>query len=220
MTLLLPAGIFLPEAMDTVIAPAPVLRRQASTLADPFTAEDYRRMEDDGKRYQVINGSLIMAPSPRWNHQQLLRRLVKALEMHLSATDQGELCFSPFDVFFDEENILQPDIFFIAKERLHIVTEEGVMGAPDLVVEVLSPSTAKQDLEEKRAIYQQNAVREMWFLSPTRRAVEVQRLTTPAIGTTPAQYGPLERLPDDGTLTSPLLPGFQLPLAQLFRQLS
>src|SRR3972149_4173115 len=107
------------------------------------TYAEYAAMPDDGHRYQVIEGELIMSPAPNKAHQHFLRNLFRILDSYARTNKIGEVYFAPFDVVLSGENVVQPDTFFVSKERLKIITDANVQGAPDLVVEVLAPGPAR-----------------------------------------------------------------------------
>ncbi|HLF25177.1 MAG TPA: Uma2 family endonuclease [Anaerolineae bacterium] len=134
---------------------------------------DYAAMPDDGHRYQVIDGELIMTPAPSASHQGFLLNLVRLIDAHVRAAGLGKIYFAPFDVVLSNENVVQPDLLFISKERLSIITDANVQGAPDLVVEVLSPGTAQLDKTPKRDLYARFGVREYWLVSPEAGTIEV-----------------------------------------------
>src|SRR3972149_3544506 len=137
------------------------------------TYADYAALPDDGRRYQVIEGELIMTPAPNVSHQRSLRRLLRAIEDHIHSSGMGEVLFAPVDVVLSEENVLQPDLLFISKDRLKIITEANVQGAPDLVAEILSPGSARLDRVQKRDVYARFGVREYWLVSPEAETIEV-----------------------------------------------
>src|SRR5688572_12233993 len=123
-------------------------------LESPFlTAADYENLPETGPRYQLIEGCLYMAPAPNRYHQDVSRNLVLILGNYLKQHAIGKIYDAPFDVRLDEFNVFQPDILFVAKERFSLLTDEGVSGAPDFIVEILSPKTAKLDLVNKKKQY-------------------------------------------------------------------
>jgi len=141
-----------------------------------LTVEDYLAMPEGGPRYQLVEGELIpMAPAPNRRHQRTSANLFSKLDQHVRGSRCGTLYFAPFDVVFDDFNVLQPDLIYISKARSSILTDAGATGAPDLVVEILSPSTAKLDLHRKRAIYARHGVDEMWVVDPEAEEVRVYR---------------------------------------------
>lgn len=141
-----------------------------------YTYEDYAQMSDDGNRYELVDGVLqMMTPAPGTKHQQILRRLTKHFEQDCS--QNGEFFFAPIDVIFSPDNTRQPDFVFITNERLGIVTERGIEGSPDLLVEILSPSTAQNDKTTKRDAYERFGVKEYWIIDPAYELLEQFVLT-------------------------------------------
>ncbi|HEX8296975.1 MAG TPA: Uma2 family endonuclease [Chthoniobacteraceae bacterium] len=181
-----------------------------SATAYKMTATEFFQLPVGPPYFQLIDGDLYMSPSPRRYHQKLVHQLAHILQTYLDENPLGELYPAPSDVLFTEDTILNPDLYFVRNERRSILTEQGAEGAPDLVVEILSPSTAKLDLGRKREIYASSGVREMWIVSPRTETIEVFRFAED-----PA--APVEVLDATGALSSPLFPGFRLELARLFR---
>lgn len=114
-----------------------------------LTYEDYRSTPDD-KRYELLDGELVLAPAPRTTHQIVQTNMGWRMAQYVHEHDLGRIFFAPTDVVLAETNIVQPDIAFVSRERAHIIEENDIQGAPDLVVEVLSPSTASRDRGYKR----------------------------------------------------------------------
>src|SRR3990172_920502 len=113
-----------------------------------YTYEDYLKTPKD-KRYELIDGELLMRPSPTPSHQRVSRKLEFILESFITKNNLGEIFYAPCDVYLDNENVVQPDILFISKERLNIIGDKNIQGAPDLVIEILSESNAYRDLIQK-----------------------------------------------------------------------
>lgn len=175
-----------------------------------LTYEDYCRMPA-GLRYELIEGDLRMTPSPSTFHQKISGRIEEALQRFVRERRLGEVYHSPIDVVLGQYNVVQPDILFIVEERLGIVTEPNIRGAPDLVVEILSPGTADLDRLTKRALYARYGVREMWLVDPVAHAIEVAVNRNGELVT-------LRVYPTGSTMTSPLLPGFALDVDEVFRR--
>ena len=131
--------------------------QQSRTLV---TYEDYCNLPDD-ERYEVIDGELIMVAAPRRVHQGSSRNIGTPLDTYVKANRLGEMYYAPTDVILSDINVVQPDILFVSNARSHILVDEGIRGAPDLVVEILSPSTA-QDKVRKRELYARFGVPEYW----------------------------------------------------------
>ena len=174
-----------------------------------FTVKDYMSTPE-GTRYQLLDGEMILAPSPTDKHQRLLANLYRAVYSFADAGSLGQVRFAPLDVVLSNHDVAQPDLMFVSNERAGILTEANVQGAPDLVVEILSPSTAEYDQGYKRALYGRHEVREFWIVDPDAETVEV--LVLGQEGLSPHQvFGTGE------TLESPLLEGLSLDLEDLFR---
>ena len=142
----------------------------------PTTWEDVLRMPDDGNRYEFIGGRLYVTAAPVTRHQRICKRLQQALMRILEHAGHGELFFAPYLVEFPgTADRVQPDILFVSKERRGIITEKQVLGAPDLVVEILSPSTAHRDSGIKLDLYARRGVREYWIVDPVDDVVDVWR---------------------------------------------
>ena len=164
-------------------------------------------MPDDGKRYELIEGELVEMSSPLVRHQRLLRRLLRALEA--AVRGRGEVFLAPLDVVLSRMTALQPDLLVVLDERRSIV-QDWIRGAPDLVVEILSRSTAAHDRVGKLPLYARYGVRECWLVDDERQAVEVYRLAAGA----PEYHLAATFRPGDRA-TTPLIPDLALDLAAL-----
>lgn len=140
-----------------------------------YTYEDYVNMSDD-KRYELIEGELLMTPSPIPKHQRILRKLEFILEKFVSENNLGEIFFAPCDVYLDDENVIQPDIMFISKERLNIIGEKNIQGAPCLTIEIISESSAYMDMVQKKLLYAKFGVKEYWIVIPEEESIEIYLL--------------------------------------------
>jgi Uma2 family endonuclease len=143
-----------------------------------WTYAEFSRLPEDGNRYEVIAGDLYVTPSPRPRHQWVVGNLDFALQAYVRSHDLGRVYIGPIDVLFAEGDYLAPDLVFIRKDRLDIVSERGLEAAPDLVVEVLSPSTAGRDRILKRDRYLHFGVPEYWAVDPNAAEVLVFRSTS------------------------------------------
>ncbi|HEU0013840.1 MAG TPA: Uma2 family endonuclease [Longimicrobium sp.] len=137
---------------------------------------EFARLPDDGNRYEIIAGDLFMTPSPRPIHQRVGFKLGAILEAFVSEHALGWVMTGPVDVLFGEDDYLAPDLVFVRPERRPFITERGVEAAPDLVVEVLSPSTALRDRGIKRERYAFFGVPEYWVVDADAMRVEVYHL--------------------------------------------
>jgi Uma2 family endonuclease len=179
-------------------------------IAPKLTYQDLRAMPDNGKRYELIDGEVYMTPSPNRRHQKIVGKLHVLLYAFVRDRDLGEIYLAPFDVVFDESNVVQPDLVFIRKERLSILKDAGVFGAPDLAIEVLSPGTEKFDRETKLQVYARAGVPELWYVDPATESVDILNLTDQR------HYAMTAHLSGDATLASAALPGIPLTLRQIF----
>ena len=173
-----------------------------------LTVADYMNTPDD-VRCQLIDGELILAPSLTTRHQRVSVRLFVDLHQFVRMEGLGEACIAPLDVVFPDREVYQPDILFVSNERKGIITEANIQGAPDLVVEILSPSTQRHDRGHKQDVYAERGVREYWIVDPDARILEV--LSAGANGWTPTATFSAE-----DALASPLLPGLSIDLGQVF----
>jgi Uma2 family endonuclease len=181
-----------------------------TAAAAKLTYQDLRRMPDDGKRYELLDGEVYMTPAPSTRHQRTVGRLHVALAEFVQERGLGEVLLAPTDVVFGERTAVQPDLLYIGNDRASIVTELNVQGAPDLVVEVLSPSTASFDRDKKLQYYARAGVREIWYLDPLARTAEILELGPDG------RYVVAGKLSGESRLTSAVLPGLSLPLGDLF----
>ncbi len=137
-----------------------------------FTYDDYLLLPEES-RYEIIDGDLQMSPAPTARHQRIVREIVLILAEFVRRHDLGEVMVSPFDVILSETDVVQPDILFVTKDRASIIREKGAFGAPDLVIEILSPATANRDRTVKAKLYARAGVRELWLVDPDAKTVEV-----------------------------------------------
>ena len=174
-----------------------------------FTYEDYQHTPED-KRYELLDGELIMVPAPNLGHQRIGIRLGTRLYTFVEARGLGEVFFAPCDVVLSNTDVVQPDLLFVSNERAYLLLGgANVLGAPDLVVEILSPSTAGRDRMLKCALYAKHSVKEYWLVDPDARTVTVLRLGEDAFEVE-AIYG------EGQTMTSPMLAGFAVNLNEIF----
>ena len=176
-----------------------------------FLATDIWDTPDDGKRYEVIDGELYVTPPPVWKHQNGLANLFSILTGFIRAHDLGKIIPAPLGVILDEHNGLQPDLVYISRERLNsVVTERGVEGAPDLVVEVLSPSTRARDTGIKMRRYAAAGILHYWQLDPRNDSLEAYRLSE-------QDYEQIGRFGPGSVFRPELFPGLEIPIDELWR---
>lgn len=177
----------------------------------PFTCHDYYALPEAGPRYQLVEGELYMAPAPNRYHQTISRNLEGILIAYLRKNRIGLVYDAPFDVQLTDLNVYQPDIVFIRNEHRSLLTKQGMTGAPDFVVEILSPHTAHLDTGLKREIFARCGTTELWLIDPDARQIQVFRLQenreTPAV----CHHA-------DARFTSPLFPGLDFDAAEIFEE--
>jgi len=174
-----------------------------------WTYEDYCRIPDDGKRYEVIRGVLHVSPSPGARHQRVLMHLLWELHRYVASKGLGEVLVSPFDVQLPGlATPIEPDIIYVSRERAPIVKEPYILGPPDLVVEVLSPSNTRQYLRTRLEVFAEGGIEECWVVDPDARRIDVH-----------VREGTLYRLHGsfgaDDTARSKVLGGFEVPVASV-----
>lgn len=180
----------------------------ATTASNPKTYEDYLQTPDDGQRYELIDGEIVVSPSPSYRHQYLAFELASLLRDFIRPRRLGKIVMAPMDVRLTRDLVVQPDILFIRKgSKTGIPIEGRIAGTPDLVVEILSDSTAVRDLNQKRAIYEASGVPEYWIVDPKAEKITVLAL----------EHGTYVELPPTGgALTSRLFPALTFAIAMFF----
>ncbi len=174
-----------------------------------LTYRDYMTWPDDGRRYELYEGEAYMVPSPSVQHQRILRKLMLLLAQLVNEDRLGEIFYAPLDVVFSESTVVQPDILFISHQRRGIIGEQNISGAPDLVVEILSPSTEERDRGIKLQLYGRYGVQEYWLVDPEKRTVEVLALS-------PEGYQVLGQYGGDEIVSSQVLAKLQFPAGAIF----
>ena len=185
----------------------------ASPSARIRTRRDFEALGEGPPYYQLVEGHLYRMAAPNRFHQKIAANLFRALDHEVHPNRLGEVYFAPFDVYFDFFNAHEPDLVFISKARAHILTDAGAEGAPDLVVEILSPKTARLDRHKKRLVFARAGVLELWLVDPKTRSVEQWKLRDD-----PESPARILRESDGQILTSKLLPRLRLPLREVFAQ--
>jgi Uma2 family endonuclease len=141
-----------------------------------LTYEDYVLLPNDGKRYEILEGELTVTPAPSTKHQTASVNLLVLLSQYIKERDLGKLFHAPIDLILESTSVLQPDLLFVSKARQHIITERAIEGAPDLVIEILSPTTSRTDRVTKAQIYARYGVPAYWIVDPEREAIEIYLL--------------------------------------------
>ncbi len=177
-----------------------------------LTYQDYLHFPEDGNRHELVEGEHVVTPAPNTRHQRLIRRLLRHLDAHVEKQGLGEVFVAPYDVVLSESDVVQPDLLFVAREHLDRIGEANLRGAPDLVVEIISEATRRRDEVLKRHLYERAGVAEYWLVDPVVEAVKIFRHT--ADGRFQREAG--ARLETADTLRSPLFPGLEIPLAEIF----
>jgi len=142
-----------------------------------FVADDIWDAPEDGNIYEVIDGQLYVSPTPAWIHQRVIARLFFFIAQYVFGNGLGEVVTAPTGLRLDDENGIEPDVIYVSNERRGIISERGLEGAPDLVVEVLSPSSATRDRGIKLRRYAASGVPHYWILDPIERKLEERVLT-------------------------------------------
>jgi Uma2 family endonuclease len=185
----------------------------AAVLINPSTSKRWTFADlaqfDESERYEIYDGKLIpMAPSPNTYHQRLLKRLFRLLDGFVESRQLGEVFVAPYDVVMADDNIAQPDLLFIAKENAGIV-KNWVFGAPDLAIEILSPSSIRRDRYDKQEQYARFGVKEYWIIDPVNRSVEILALAE-------KRFVIHSLASETGTAESKVLAGLSIDVAALF----
>jgi Uma2 family endonuclease len=160
-------------SVETITTVSPILLDHA-VVGPPqgsWTSEHWERLPDDGNRYELIEGSLYMTTAPSFFHQWIIARLIRQLGVPAQDSGLGIWATAPIGVIFARRSAVQPDFLFIASANLGIIREGRIRGAPDLVVEVLSPGNSTEEMAKKRAMYAQYAVPEYVEIDPTERTL-------------------------------------------------
>jgi Uma2 family endonuclease len=172
-----------------------------------FTYHDYSALPE-GAPYQLIDGELLVSPAPSLFHQRIVMRLALLLGPHIAVGKLGELLAAPVDVILSDEDTVQPDLVFVSAARKGLLHREGIRGAPDLCIEVVSPSHRALDRDVKRKLYARHGVVECWIVDPESQVIEV-------FGLQQDPHKPAATLRSGGRLTSALLPGLSVPVAEI-----
>jgi Uma2 family endonuclease len=183
--------------------------RSMSQAATKMTYDQYCLLPDDGKQYEVIDGELFMTPAPKPRHQKIVVRLTEELSRFVREKKLGQVFVAPVDVLLDQHTVLEPDVLFIRQQRLEIVKEEAIEGAPDLVVEVLSPSTFYKDLRKKMTAYSQFGVQEYWIVDPEMQTIEIYTRRDDKLQLA-------QKFSSGQAVESALLPGLRLAVKDVF----
>jgi Uma2 family endonuclease len=178
-----------------------------------ITYSDFRYMDipdGDTSIYELINGNIARRSSPHSIHQIIQSNLMRLIGNYVVEKKAGRVMGAPMDVVFDDENSPQPDVFFIKKEREKIIEYNGpVWGAPDLIIEVISEGTAKNDRIFKKALYERCGVSEYWIVDPPSKSIEVYTLDN-------QRYTLVDFFEIEGKIKSPLFSDLELDVKDVF----
>lgn len=191
------------------IQPEPDVQGRPQPAPGQWNYDDYCAIGDEENLYEIIDGELYMQPSPTEAHQRALTRLAAKVEDYLNRFGIGEAFARPLDVVLSPRNVVQPDLLFVAVERLESIEDRGVFGAPDLVVEVMTAGTAAYDREVKGPLYARHGVRWLWLIDPVRRTVEELELRGGA-------YVAVQDVKGRAAFRPAVFPSLSLPLAELW----
>ena len=177
----------------------------------PLTYADYAALPDDGRRYELIRGELVMTPAPGVVHQRVVLRLLDVLNHYVRENSLGEVFMSPIDVILSDDSTLQPDIGFVAADRSDRVRNRGIVGAPTLVVEVLSPSNTPIEIERKADLNFEHGVPHFWIVDPQARTIR---------GHVPGatRYVMRDAFEGPAIATLPPFPRLAIPLAEIWSE--
>jgi len=187
-------------------------RVNPTTLGVKLTYDDFLLFPDDGMRHELIDGEHYVTASPNLEHQRVSGNLHLLIGNWLADHPIGRVFYAPLDVLFSRHDVVEPDLLYVSNARAETLTAANVQGAPDLVIEIGSPSTRQRDETIKRRLYERADVTEYWVVDPELDVIRVYRRTGPTF----ARPTELSREAGD-TLTTPILPGLQLPLERIFQ---
>lgn len=173
-----------------------------------YTYQDYLHFDDD-TRYEIIEGELEMVPGPSLDHQSYSRNLEFLLWNFVRENDLGEIYDAPIDVVLNDDNVVQPDIVFVSKKNAEILQKQAIVGSPDLIVEILSPSSVHKDRYRKKSLYEKFGVEEYWIVDPGNNTIEVFCLK--------GDHFELHAIASEkGSIKSKIIKGFEANLEEIF----
>ncbi len=172
-----------------------------------WTYEAYAELPEDGLRYEILQGVLVTTPAPEPEHQRISKKIAVRFFEQIDARGRGEMFYAPIDMELSEKNVVQPDVLIILDEHLDRVQEKRIVGAPDLVVEIISPSSVATDSIIKRQAYERACVPEYWLVNPQQQTVEVFALENGVY----TSQGVFE---GERTVSSRIVPDISVPVAR------
>ncbi len=174
------------------------------------TYRDYCELPEEN-RYELIEGEILMTPSPSLLHQEAAHRLNESISSHVARNNLGKVYFAPLDVVLSEYNVVQPDILFVSNDRKAILKEENIQGAPDLIVEITSPASRERDRLIKKNLYTRHGVKEYWMVDLEKKCIEVLSLRN-------TEYYLIGIFFKEDHLSTRLFPDIKLPVSPIFER--
>jgi len=174
-----------------------------------LTYQEYLQITDDLNRHEIIDGEHYVTPSPGTRHQKLSIKLSLILYQWVESHSLGDVFNAPADVVLSETDVVVPDIIYVSRSNSSIITDKNIQGAPDLIIEILSPSTASRDIGIKKRLYEKYGVKEYWILDPDQQTIAIFTLTSGRFSETP-------KLTVKNELSSALFPSLKIPLSSIF----
>jgi Uma2 family endonuclease len=183
------------------------------TTLKQISVQEFRQMEfdeNDDSYYELINGYIMKKSAPRPQHQRVSMKLSRVISNYLFGNSKGEIFAAPIDVFLDNYNAVQPDLVFVSSDNQDIITNDGIVGIPDLVIEIISPSSVIRDRVDKKNLYEKLNIKEYWIIDPQYQDIEVYSILN-------GRYELLSGVTMfEGELKSNLLEGISIELEELF----
>ena len=177
-----------------------------------LTYEDYLAIPDDGRRHEIIDGEHYVSPGANTKHQDVAGNLYTFLRNFARSRRLGRVFHAPYDVVLSQIDVVQPDVLFVSNARKHLITTNNLQGAPDLVIEILSENR-RYDEVVKKQLYERHGVAEYWIADPELDSIKIYRRSGEHFGAPE-----VISIETGGTLTTPLLPGFSLPIEDVFAE--
>ncbi len=200
--------------MATVAEVLPVVA-PAESVPGPsqghWTYDEYAKLPGEGRLYQIVEGVLYMAPAPYLDHQSICGKIYRYLDEHVESGGLGRVFPAPTDVELAPDTVVQPDVVVVLKANAEVLHPSRIIGAPDIVVEVASPSTATHDRHTKFQAYARAGVREYWIAEPDAKTVELLELDEKR-----ESYNTKGVYRGGASLPSTVLPDFATPVDNFF----
>lgn len=174
-----------------------------------LTYDDYRRLPNDRSRYEILDGELSVTPAPSTKHQRISSHLHRIVATHVVANQLGTIYAAPTDLILAATTVVQPDLIFIGNDRRHIITERAIEGPPNLLIEILSPTTHRTDRLTKAQLYAKHQVPHYWLVDPDQRSVEAYELVID-------HYDLITSARDAEVFAPSLFPGLSIQLSDLW----